>query len=81
MSCRLILQQERDQSPKLSHSSTAWELTVSGSISLPDGGSFHASFTAIPSLLLDLIDLIPSLRDLALPRLDRQDKDCLLQCR
>ncbi|KAG4937788.1 hypothetical protein JHK86_036043 [Glycine max] len=43
MSRRLILQQARGQSPE--PPPTAWELTVSCSISLPDGGSFHPSLT------------------------------------
>ncbi|KAK8921745.1 hypothetical protein KSP39_PZI020435 [Platanthera zijinensis] len=45
MSRRLILQQacgQRSHSPP-----TALELTVSCSISLPDGGSFHLSLTVL----------------------------------
>ncbi|KAH1094838.1 hypothetical protein GYH30_040228 [Glycine max] len=45
MSRQLILQQARGQSPE--PPPTAWELTVSCSISLPDGGSFHPSLTVL----------------------------------
>ena len=42
---RLILQQARGQ--RFDSPPTAWELTVSCSVSLPDWGSFHLSLTVL----------------------------------
>ena len=45
ISRRLILQQARGQ--RFHSPPTAWRLTVSCSLSLPDGGSFHLSLTVL----------------------------------